>query len=75
VLYVGGVTALINAPNTIEGATGGGVMTTLTIILAVLCTLGVPASLFGIQWLEQIIVWGVLASGVTYALILLGLHY
>lgn len=75
VLCVGGVTALINAPNTLEGAIGEGAMTTLAIILAVSCTLGVPAALFGIQWLEQIIVWGVFASGVIYALIIIGLHY
>lgn len=75
VLCVGGITALINAPNTIEGAIGEGAMTTLAIILAVSCTLGVPAALFGIQWLEQIIVWGVFSSGVIYALIIIGLHY
>ena len=75
VLCVGGVTALINAPNTLEGAIGEGAMTTLAIILAVSCTLGVPAALFGIQWLEQIIVWGVFSSGVIYALIIIGLQY
>lgn len=75
VLCVGGITALINAPNTIEGAIGEGAMTTLAIILAVSCALGVPAALFGIQWLEQIVVWGVFSSGVIYALIIIGLQY
>ncbi len=75
VLCVGGVTALINAPNTIEGAIGEGAMATLAIVLAVSCTLGVPAALFGIQWLERIVVWGVFSSGVIYALIIIGLQY
>ena len=75
VLCVGGITALINAPNTIEGAIGEGAMATLAIVLAVSCTLGVPAALFGIQWLERIVVWGVFSSGVIYALIIIGLQY
>jgi hypothetical protein len=74
-LGLGGVTALLNSPNTIEGAIGENSMTTLAFILAVSCTLGIPAALFGIQWLEQIIVWGVFSSGVIYALIIIGLHY
>ena len=75
VLCVGGITALINAPRTIEGEIGESAMTTLAVILAVSCTLGVPAALFGIQWLERIVVWGVFVSGVIYALIIIGLQY
>ena len=75
VLCVGGITALINAPSTIEGAIGEGAMATLAIILAVSCALGAPAALLGIQWLERIVVWGVFSSGVIYALIIIGLQY
>lgn len=74
VLGFGGTTALINAPNTVEGAIGEHTMTVLALIIAVSCALGVPSALFGVQWLEQITVWGVFAAGVAYAWIIIELH-
>lgn len=74
-LGFGGITALYNAPMTVEGAIGENSMFILAGIIAVSCILGIPAALFGIQWLEQIIVWGIFAASGLYALIIIGLHY
>lgn len=73
-LGFGGTTAIIDAPRSLEGAIGEWSMTILAIMIAVSCLLGIPASLFGYQWLEQIIVWGVFTSALLYGGIIIGLQ-
>lgn len=73
-LGLGGTTAIIDAPNSLEGAIGEWSMSVLAWMIAGSCALGIPASLFGYQWLEQIIVWGVFGSALLYGGIIVGLQ-
>lgn len=73
-LGTGGVTVFHTAPSTIEGAIGQWSMIVLAAMITVSCVLGIPAALFGHQWLEQIIVWGVFVSAALYGGIIVGLQ-
>ena len=71
VLMSAGLYALINPPNSVEGAAGDLAMTLLAGTLAIGGAIGVPTSLAGIWWLERTAVALVLlASGVYLGIII-----
>ena len=65
-LGAGGLTALIDPPRTLEGTIGMNAMLSLATLLTAACLIGIPAALFGIQWLERYAVYAVAISTAIY---------
>src|SRR5699024_10466073 len=65
-LFLGGWTALVSPPSTIEGAMGAWAMTILSVMLVVGGATGAPAALLGIWWLERSAVIAVGFSAAIY---------
>lgn len=74
VLAVVGMYALVNPPNSIEGAVGEVAMRLLAGVLTAGGVLGVPTSLAGIWWLERTAVALVCLASAIYLLIIIGLQ-
>lgn len=74
VLGVGGASVFVQAPQTVQGEIGAVSMTVLATMIVTSTTLGIPAALFGWQWLERIISAGVIMSAGLYGWIVLSLH-
>ena len=74
VLGLGGLTVFHTAPQTVEGEIGTVSMTVLASMITVSTALGIPAALFGWQWLERIISAGIIMSAGLYGWIVLSLH-
>lgn len=73
-LFIGGLTALIDPPRTVEGAIGTFSMMTLAGMLAFGGLLGAPAALVGIWWAERVAVLSVAMSALIYGGIVVVLH-
>ena len=73
-LGVGGVSVFVQAPQTVEGEIGAVSMLVLATMITVSTALGIPAALFGWQWLERIISAGIIMSAGLYGWIVLSLH-
>lgn len=73
-LGIGGASVFVQAPQTVEGEIGAVSMTVLATMIVTSTTLGIPAALFGWQWLERIISAGVIMSAGLYGWIVLSLH-
>ena len=74
VLGLGGLTVFHTAPQTVEGEIGAVSMTVLATMIVTSTTLGMPAALFGWQWLERIISTGVIMSAGLYGWIIVSLQ-
>jgi len=72
-LLLGGISALIDPPRSIEGAIGASAMTTLALLLVLGGTLGAPSALLGAWWLERLAVVSVGFSAAIYASIIITL--
>ena len=73
-LGLGGLAVFHTAPQTVEGEIGAVSMTVLATMIAVSTALGIPAALFGWQWLERIISAGVIMSAGLYGWIVVSLQ-
>ena len=69
-LLLGGISALIDPPRSIEGAIGASAMTTLALLLVLGGTLGAPSALLGAWWLERVAVLSIGASAGIYGAII-----
>ena len=74
VLCMGGLTVFHTAPQSVEGEIGAVSMMVLATMITVSTTLGIPAALFGWQWLERIISAGIIMSAGLYGWIILSLQ-
>ena len=74
VLGLGGLTVFHTAPQTVEGEIGTVSMTVLASMITVSTALGIPAALFGWQWLERITSAGIIMSAGLYGWIIVSLH-
>ena len=74
VLGLGGLTVFHTAPQTVEGEIGAVSMTVLASMIVTSTTLGIPAALFGWQWLERIISAGIIMSAGLYGWIIVSLQ-
>src|SRR5699024_7097478 len=69
-LLLGGISALIDPPRSIEGAIGASAMTTLALLLVLGGSLGAPSALLGAWWLERIAVLSIGVSAGIYGVII-----
>src|SRR5699024_9961912 len=69
-LLLGGISALIDPPRSIEGTIGAAAMTLLASLLTLGGALGAPASLVGAWWLERLAVVSVGVAAAIFASIL-----
>lgn len=74
VMGLGGLTVFHTAPQTVAGEIGAVSMTVLATMIATSTTLGIPAALFGWQWLERIISAGIIMSAGLYGWIIVSLQ-
>lgn len=74
ILGIGGASVFVQAPQTVQGEIGAVSMTVLASMITVSTTLGIPAALFGWQWLERIISAGIIMSAGLYGWIIFALH-
>jgi len=72
-LLLGGISALIDPPRSIEGTIGAAAMTLLASLLTLGGALGAPASLVGAWWLERLAVVSVGFSAGIYGAIIITL--
>lgn len=73
-LGLGGASVFVQAPQTVAGEIGAVSMTVLATMIVTSTTLGIPAALFGWQWLERIISAGVIMSAGLYGWIIVSLQ-
>ena len=73
IMLLGGISALIDPPRSIEGAIGTAAMTTLASLLTLGGALGAPSALVGAWWLERLAVVSVGFSAAIYASIIITL--
>ena len=73
-LCLGGLTVFHTAPQSVEGEIGAVSMMVLATMITVSTTLGIPAALFGWQWLERIISAGIIMSAGLYGWIIISLQ-
>ena len=73
-LWLGGLTVFHTAPQSVEGEIGAVSMMVLATMITVSTTLGIPAALFGWQWLERIISAGIIMSAGLYGWIIISLQ-
>ena len=73
-LLLGGLTVFHTAPQSVEGEIGAVSMMVLATMITVSTTLGIPAALFGWQWLERIISAGIIMSAGLYGWIIVSLQ-
>ena len=64
----------MQAPQTVQGEIGAVSTTVLASMITVSTMLGIPAALFGWQWLERIISAGIIMSAGLYGWIIFVLH-
>lgn len=74
ILGIGGGSVFVQAPQTVQGEIGAVSMTVLASMIMVSTTLGIPAALFGWQWLERIASAGIIMSAGLYGWIIFVLH-
>ena len=74
VLCLGGLTVFHTAPQSVEGEIGVVSMMILATMITVSTTLGIPAALFGWQWLERITSAGIIMSAGLYGWIIVSLQ-
>ena len=74
VLGLGGLTVFHTAPQSVEGEIGAVSMMVLATMITVSTTLGIPAALFGWQWLERITSAGIIMSAGLYGWIIVSLQ-
>ena len=74
VLGLGGLTVFHTAPQSVEGQIGAVSMMVLATMITVSTILGIPAALFGWQWLERIISAGIIMSAGLYGWIIVSLQ-
>ena len=73
-LGLGGLTVFHTAPQSVEGEIGAVSMVVLATMITVSTTLGIPAALFGWQWLERISSAGIIMSAGLYGWIIVSLQ-
>ena len=74
VLGLGGLTVFHTAPQSVEGEIGVVSMMVLATMITVSTSLGIPAALFGWQWLERITSAGIIMSAGLYGWIIVSLQ-
>ena len=74
VLGLGGLTVFHTAPQSVEGEIGAVSMMVLATMITVSTSLGIPAALFGWQWLERITSAGIIMSAGLYGWIIVSLQ-
>lgn len=74
-LFAGGVSALLDAPRSVEGHIGSLAMVILAGMLTFGGLIGAPSALVGIWWLERTAVFSIAMSALIYGGIVLALHY
>ena len=74
-LFAGGISALLDPPQSVEGHIGELSMTVLAAMLTFGGAVGAPSALFGIWWLERTAVFAIAMSALIYSGIIVALHY